>query len=211
MVEKKAGTFSQFDVSEEMCDHSRDIELVSQAIAGSKTAFEQIVAEHQGYMYKLAFRFFNNEEDTLDAVQEIFLKAFRSLRSFEGRSSLRTWLYRIASNTCMTLAKNRNRAQKSLIQSILDWFSTPPPPDPAKTVIRKEYQVELQKAINDKLAKIPEVYRLPLILKDLEGKSLEEISEILEIPDGTVKSRINRGRRLLQESLEPFFRERAEV
>lgn len=206
---KIPGTFSVAAQSDKVCEKTEDLDLAREAVAGSKAAFEKIVTRHQAALYRLAFRFFNNEEDSLDAVQEVYIKAYKALPGFEGRSSLKTWLYRIATNTFMTLAKEKGRRKKTILESIIDWFSRTPVPDPAKTVVHREYQEELQEAIQRKMEKIPEVYRLPLILKDFENKPLEEISEILEIPEGTVKSRINRGRRLLQEVLEPFFRERS--
>lgn len=207
MVEKvkTIGTFSPQTLSVEVEVDNED-ELVSLACSGSQRAFERLVRKYQDMVYRLAFRFFGNQEDALDAAQEVYLKAFRGIKSFQGRSSFKTWIYRITSNTCLTISEEKQKQKKSIIKSIFDWFSRPPVSDPAKTVVDREYQMELQKAIQEKIAKIPEVYRLPVILKDIEGKSLEEISEILEIKEGTVKSRINRGRRLLQESLEPFYR-----
>lgn len=204
------GTFSEKLQSEDVNPEIQNYELAREAAGGSKRAFEKIVGTYEDMVYRLAFRFFGNEEDSLDAVQEVFVKAYRAIGSFEGRSSLKTWLYRIASNTCLTLAEEKKRRKKSFLQSIVDWFSQTPVADPAKTVIHREYQMALQQAIADKIAKIPEFYRLPVILKDLEGKTLEEIADILEIKEGTVKSRINRGRKMLQEALEPFFKERAE-
>jgi RNA polymerase sigma-70 factor (ECF subfamily) len=210
-AEKKTGTFPAVPESEAVQESRIDLELAKRAAAGSRTAFEKIVERHQDMIYRLAYRFFSNEEDRLDAVQEVFVKAYRAIGRFEGRSSLKTWLYRVASNTFLTLAKEKTRRKKSLLESILDWFSQPSPPDPAQEVVEREYQVELQKAIADKLQRVPEVYRLPVILKDFEGRSLEEIGTILEIPEGTVKSRINRGRRILQEALEPLVKERLDV
>ena len=198
-------------MSEELNPEIRDLNLAREAASGSRKAFDKLVTIHQQSIYRLAYRFFNNEEDTLDAVQEIFIRVFKAVRSFEGRSKFKTWIYRIAVNTCTTLAKDKSRSKKSFFQSIIDWFSRAPHPDPAKEVINREYQTELQTAITRRISKIPEVYRLPLILKDLEGKSLEEIGEILDLKEGTVKSRINRGRRMLQEALEPFFKERGDL
>lgn len=169
------------------------------------------MARYQDMVFRLAYRFFANEEDAMDVTQEVFLKAFRSLKNFEGRSSFKTWLYRIASNTCLTVSQERQKQKKSFLSLIVDWFTRPGTPDPGKILEEEEYQRELQEAIREKIARIPDVYRLPVILKDIEGKSLDEISEILELKEGTVKSRINRGRKLLQEALEPFYRGRSRV
>ena len=181
------------------------------AAGGSRRAFDQLTARYHDMVFRLAYRFFANEEDALDVTQEVFLKAYRSIKNFEGRSSFKTWIYRIASNTCLTMAQERQKQKKSFLSLIVDWFTQPGSPDPVKVIVEEEYQRELQSAIQEKIAKIPEVYRLPVILKDVEGKSLDEIGEILDLKEGTVKSRINRGRRLLQEALEPFYRGRSRV
>jgi RNA polymerase sigma-70 factor (ECF subfamily) len=213
MVEpvKKMGTFSAHPESHLLTKPEDEKELVSLACSGSRRAFEVLVARYQDMVFRLAYRFFANEEDAMDVTQEVFLKAFRSLKNFEGRSSFKTWLYRIASNTCLTVSQERQKQKKSFLSLIVDWFTRPGTPDPGKILEEEEYQRELQEAIREKIARIPDVYRLPVILKDIEGKSLDEISEILELKEGTVKSRINRGRKLLQEALEPFYRGRSRV
>ena len=111
----------------------------------------------------------------------------------------------------MNLSQAKARRKKSLMQSVLDWFSRVPPTDPSAVVVENESREELQKAVQQKIARLPEVYRVPVILRDIEGMSLDRIGHILEIPDGTVKSRINRGRRLLQDSLEGFFLRRNDL
>lgn len=185
-----------------------ELEWLRRAMAGHRPSFDRIVEKYHAQIFRVAFRFFNNPEDALDATQEIFLRAWRAIRGFESRSSLKTWLFRIASNTCMTLAQERSRRQKSVLQAVLDWFSHAPVPDPEDSVVEKEHQKELQKIVQEKVARLPEAYRMPVILRDLEGLSLEAIGEVLNLKEGTVKSRINRGRRILQESLEPFVQGR---
>lgn len=192
-------------------DEADDLLLVQRAAKGYRPAFDQLVERYQNQVYRLAWRFFADPDDAMDATQEIFLKAYRSLPSFEGRSSFKTWLYRIAANTCMTLSESRSRRQKTFIQSVIDWFTTPPAPDPSHLVVEQESRAELQEIVQKKIAALPEVYRVPVILRDIEGMSLDQIGQILDIPEGTVKSRINRGRRLLQDSLESFYLGRKEA
>lgn len=205
------GTSSTSGVSTEVGGYDEESEWLQRAIAGHRPSFDRIVQLYHGPVYRVAFRFFNNPEDALDATQEIFLRAWRAIKGFEGRSSLKTWLFRIASNTCTTLAQERARRQKSFLQAVLDWFSLSPAPDPGQSVVEQEHRQELQRIVQEKVAKLPEVYRMPVILRDLEGMSLEAIGEVLNLKEGTVKSRINRGRRLLQESLEPFVQGRMQV
>jgi RNA polymerase sigma-70 factor, ECF subfamily len=207
--EKTPGTFSadaQSVNSDSALEEER--ELIARATAGHRPSLERLIARYERQVYIVAYRFFNHPEDAGDATQEVFLRMCRALPSFAGRSSFRTWLYRIAANTCLTLLQKKKRRQISLVQALLDWFSRPPAEDPGEVVVREEYQRELRAAVADKVARLPEAYRMPVILRDLEGLSLEEIGEVLELKEGTVKSRINRGRRLLQESLETFYARR---
>ncbi|MFZ2955535.1 MAG: sigma-70 family RNA polymerase sigma factor [Candidatus Ozemobacteraceae bacterium] len=209
--EKKAGTFSPSGRSiitdADQRGHDDEEALLQRSSTGHRPSFDRLVERYHPSMYRLAHRYFNNPEDALDATQEVFLRAWRAIGRFERRSSFKTWLYRIASNTCISLAEERSKQRKTFLQGILDWFSRPSAPDPGNIIIQKEYQSELQKAVQERIAKLPEAYRLPVILRDIEGMSLEQIGDVLSLKDGTVKSRINRGRRLLQEALEPFFRE----
>jgi len=184
-------------------------ELLQRAVSGHRPSFDRLAERYHAAVYRVAYRFFNSRDDAADAVQEVFLKAWRSLQTFQARSSFRTWLLRIAGNTCITLSQAKVRQKKSFFESIVDWFSRKPPDDPAELVVEQEYQLELRHAVERNLARLPDVYRLPVILRDVEGYTMDQIAEVLEIPEGTVKSRINRGRRLLQEALEPLLRHRS--
>lgn len=205
---KIVGTFTASDMSERSEPENPESEirsLVKRAISGRKGDFERLVKIFEGQVYRLAYRFFNNSEDACDAVQEVFLKVYRSLGSFEGRSSFKTWLYRITVNTCISICDSRRRERKSMLGAIIDWFSRKPVENPAALVLENEYQQELRDAVKRKIAALPETYRMPVILKDIEGMSHDQISEILGLEEGTVKSRIHRGRRILQESLQAFL------
>lgn len=198
------GTFSENSVSIKN-ERPEDEILVERIKRGDKKAFSDLAGKFEKGVYRLCYRFFNNEEDAMDATQEIFIKIFRALPAFEGRSSLKTWVYRIASNTCITLAEKRKREKEGLLQSIVSWWSDRNLDTPEEEVIDNEVRQMNQKMVTEKLEQLPEAYRMPVILKDIEGFSLEKISEILDIPLGTAKSRINRGRRILQESLQLYY------
>lgn len=198
------GTFSEKHESK-ISERPDEQVLVEQFKKGNKKAFNELVSLFEKGVYRLCYRFFNNEEDAMDATQEIFIKVFRALPAFEGRSSLKTWIYRIASNTCISLAEKRKREKEGLLQSILNWWSDRNLETPEEEVLENEMRQLNQKMVTQKLEQLPEAYRMPVILKDIEGFSLERISEILDVPLGTVKSRINRGRRLLQESLQLYY------
>ncbi len=200
------GTFLTPDQSNNVDVENQDeIVLVKAAAAGNQKAFEKLVSAYERQIYVLCFRFFNNEEDALDMTQEVFLKVFRSLKNFEGRSSFKTWIYKIASNSCITHSARKKKEKEGFFQGILDWWTKKQTAEtPEEQTIDMESRTETQKIVSEKISNLPDIYRMPVILKDIEGVPLERIAEIQGIPIGTVKSRINRGRRMLQESLSAF-------
>lgn len=177
--------------------------LLARIKTGDKQAFEEVVKEFEKAVYKICYRFFNNEEDAMDATQEVFIKIYKYIDNFEGRSSLKTWIYKIASNTCITLSDKRKKEKEGLLKTISQWWSNTTYKAVEEEVIEKETQQINQNLLAQKIATLPETYRIPLILKDIEGMSLKMVSQILDIPEGTVKSRLNRGRRILQQSMAP--------
>ena len=189
--------------SESKVNDNKDTDLLLDRIrAGDKRAFESLVTTYEKSIYRLCYRFFSNEQDAMDATQEVFLKVYRALERFEGRSSFKTWIYRIAANTCITLAEKHKKDKEGLLQSIIHWWNGRDQETPEEEILEKEQQKISRQMVRNKIAALPENYRIPVILKDIEGLSLERIAEILEVPQGTVKSRLNRGRRLLHESLQ---------
>ena len=198
------GTFSE-KAESKLHDRPETEILVDRFKNGDKKAFDELVNLYEKGVYRLCYRFFNDENDAMDATQEVFIKIFRALPDFEGRSTFKTWVYRIASNTCITLSEKRKREKDGLLQTIINWWSDRNQETPEEQVIDEETRNLNQKIVSEKLNGLPEAYRMPVILKDIEGLSLEKICEILEIPLGTAKSRINRGRRMLQESLQIYY------
>lgn len=204
--EKIVGTQPLSPLSESSDDPVREEdELLDRAIRGSRPALDQLIRTHEREVYRLAYRFFHDPEEAQDAAQEVFVKVVRALPRFERRSSFKTWLYRITANTCLNLVDARKRRQKSMLDVVLDWFTRPAAEDPSSTVVERESRRELREVLAQKIARLPEAYRLPVILRDLEGMSHDQIGDILDIKEGTVKSRINRGRRLLQDSLQGYM------
>lgn len=173
---------------------------------GNDSAYEDIVKKYERPIYQYCYRFFGSEEDALDSTQEIFIKVYRYIGKFEGKSSLKTWIYRIASNTCITIAQHKKKEKAGLFQSFLNWWVREDNVDtPEEILISNETREITQSIVSEKIASLKEVYRGPVIMKDIKGMTLEEIAEILQIPKGTVKSRINRGRRILQEKLRSYY------
>lgn len=173
---------------------------------GDKKAFAELVSEYEKPIYRICYRFFGNEEDSLDAVQEVFIKVYRYIGKFEGKSSLKTWIYRIAANTCITAFEKKKKEKEGFFKVFSNWFNSFYQASPEDQVIEQETSLLNVKTVTEKLSDLPEIYRMPVILKDIEGFSMDKISEILEIPLGTVKSRINRGRAILHDLLRPYYK-----
>ena len=170
-------------------------ELVQRAKAGDNAAFSQLVSAYEGKIYNLALRYLGNPEDAMDASQEVFLRMFRFLSGFQEDSSFSTWLYRLASNACVDLLRKEGRHQAAAGPSLNDEEVVLEIPDEAPTPHALAEQAELKEQIEAGLAALPEEYREVLILREIHQQSYDEIAEILSLDLGTVKSRINRGRK----------------
>jgi RNA polymerase sigma-70 factor, ECF subfamily len=185
--------------------------LVTELQAGSETAFDWLVTYYHGPVYNLILSMLGDVADAADGTQEVFLKAFRGIRSFRQGSSLKTWLYRIA----IREALNHKRWFKRHLQKNVSIDAEPEQgyavieiEDLALTPFDQFAAYEIQAAVQSALQQIPDVFRSAVILRDLEGLAYEEVAEVLECSVGTVKSRILRGRRALKELLEPLLSER---
>lgn len=170
-----------------------DVELVSQVAAGDHAAFSELMRRHQEMVFAVSFRVMGTREAALDATQETFLTLFRKADRYHAEAAFTTWLYRVALNTCYDLLRKSKRRP---VQPLPEYHD---PVDP--TAGDSFASVELRPSIEAALAAIPEEYRVAVILVDIHGLPLAEVAELLEVPVGTVKSRVFRGRRLLAVSL----------
>lgn len=186
---------------------SAEKDLIHRAKRGDISAFEDLISGYEKKVYNTAYRFFNNAEDAMDVSQEIFIKVFTSLRRFREDSSFSTWLYRIAVNTCIDfLRKKREDVLPIKEEIVMDdktklGFQTELPEE----FVEKQ---EVKQAIMKAISTLPEEQRICIILRDVQGFSYTEISDVLSCSLGTVKSRLFRGRRALKENLkdpEPFL------
>jgi RNA polymerase sigma-70 factor, ECF subfamily len=185
-------------------------ELLSELQAGSETAFDWLVTYYHAPVYNVILGILGNPSDAADGTQEVFLKAFRGIRGFRHGSSLKTWLYRIA----IREALNHKRWFKRHLQKNVSIDAEPQEghahidiEDLCASPFEQLAAQEMQHAVQSALQIVPHVFRVAVILRDLEGFSYEEVAEILECSIGTVKSRILRGRRALKEILEPLLAE----
>jgi len=176
--------------------------------------FEELLQQHEKQLYRVAFRLAGNYEDAQDLVQDTLFEAFRHFDRFEPGTRFDRWLYRIMTNRHIDKVRKHSRMKVvSLDQPPEDGEGTPlawdipdESEDPERVCLGDELEEPIQKALDE----LPPEYRSTIMLVDLEGFSYEEASRVLQCPIGTVRSRLNRGRRLLREKLRPFFGGRME-
>jgi len=169
-------------------------ELVFQSQQGDRSAYGELVRLHAAGVLNLVHRMCGDEQLAEDAAQETFLQAWQHLNSYRPQTSLRNWLYRIAVNA----ATDMLRKEKRLIpEAVEDLKLTDNQPSPEMVFVKQERTVLVQKAV----VALPEACRAVLVLKEYEGLSYHEIAASLDIPIGTVMSRLNYARNLLKERL----------
>ena len=179
---------------------------------GESAAFEELVRSYGGEMRAVALRILMDEADADDAVQDAFLSAFRALESFEGRSELGTWLHRIVINASLMKLRAKGRSQETELDGLLPEFvetgvfANPQFPwqeSADKPAIRKE----LFQQVHMLIEQLPDNYRVPLILRDIEELSTEEIAEALNLTVNAVRVRVHRARQALRSLLTPHIAE----
>ena len=186
-----------------------DVALVRQFRAtGSPAVFEILFRKYQTPVFNLVHRMVNGEE-AYDLTQEVFYRALRSLASFKGDSKFRTWLYTIARNVCfnhLREAKVRAGTEGASLDEEPDTpGSVPEPADPRANVARIVEVRELQRVVDRVLAELTPEQRLLISLRDLEGLSYDEISEITELSVGNVKSKLHRARLAFKDRFQPYL------
>lgn len=176
-----------------------DARLLARLRAGHPRAFEELVTMYQHRVFGVALRMLGNRAEAEEMAQETFLRAHRSLGEFRGEARLGTWLYAIASRLCLNrLASGPRRHERSDEAALLQ------APGEADAVGALE-QGELEAALHQAIAALPEDRRIVVVLRDLEGLSYEEIGEVLGVPLNTVRSRLHRARLDLKSKLERWL------
>jgi len=170
----------------------RDEDLVARFLAGESPAFEELVRRHERRVYNIALRMTGRDEDARDAAQDAFLTALRKLSSFRGEAAFTTWLHRVTVNACYDLLRKRGRSPVAELPP----DAGPPAPDPADAAAAG---VDVRRA----LLTVPEEFRAVLVMHDVQDLPYDQIAEALDIPIGTVKSRLHRGRVAMARALGP--------
>ena len=178
--------------------------LVKKSQSGDVESFELLISSYDKRAYNIAYRVMGNEEDAKDMAQEALLRVFKSIKDFKGQSSFSTWLYRIVTNVCLDELRRRKNekyvSMDSTIQTDSGELHMELCSDKETPEIVYE-RVEQRELIKRAISELNEDYKSVIVLRDIQGFSYEEISNMLDCSLGTVKSRINRARNMLREKL----------
>lgn len=191
----------------------RDTELVARAIDGDDRAFGELVEMLKGTVYQVAYAHLRNEDEALDVVQDTFLKAYTRLEQFRAGSNFKAWVCRIAANGSIDRIRRRKTWKKAEINERLDQSSFNEGKTPAvgsfgrASPVDEAARMELGSRLMAALDTLPEQQRQCVILCDIHGYSYQEIAETMEIPKGTVMSRLFYARKKLQKELSEFAEE----
>jgi RNA polymerase sigma-70 factor (ECF subfamily) len=186
-----------------------DQELIGQVVGGDGAAFGEIVRRYEDRLYNTILRLVGSHEDARDLLQDTFVKAYENLTGFRGGSSLYTWLFRIAVNT--SLSHRRKRKWVLAAQAAPDdsdggpaeGWADPAAPDPADPLMSAETEAMVQQALDG----LDEEHRTVIVLRDIQHCDYHEMAQILDVPPGTVKSRLHRARLMLRDKLKPLLRQ----
>ena len=178
--------------------------LVERLKKGDRDAFDELIREYEKQVINIAYGMLSDHDDAIDAAQEVFVRIYKSIGTFKGQSSLKTWIYRITANICSDMLRKRQRTaqtvsiypsdedEKSVLSELAD---DDPTPEEALEL------TERQRAVREAIASLSPDFRAVITLCDIDGCSYEEAAAALSIPYGTVKSRLNRARNALRKKL----------
>ncbi len=186
-----------------------DEDLMARVAEDDERAFTDLVGRFRGRVTNLISRVLNDRESSDDLAQEVFVRVYVHRRNYRTGSKFSTWVFTIAANLAKNEIRRRVRRRNWFsLDALTEVFSDSmiqlaDPTEGREQVLERE---QLQGAVGQAIATVPEKYRLALVLRDIEGLSYEEIAEVLGVPGGTVRSRINRARSMLKRKLEPLLR-----
>jgi RNA polymerase sigma-70 factor (ECF subfamily) len=193
---------------------AEDAKLVEAAVAGDANAFRKLVERNQGRLFAVAFGMLRDRDEAADVVQDAFIKAHKKLSDFEGNAAFSTWIYRICVNLCIDKKRAQARRRSVDIDDVgqaalsedsiyadVDIAPRLSSTNPLKNASNKELGGQIQAA----LAELSEDHRSVLLLREIDGMSYEEISQTLDIPRGTVMSRLFHARKNMQKLLRPVL------
>jgi RNA polymerase sigma-70 factor (ECF subfamily) len=194
-------------------DRTEDRQLISRLQTGDESAVQELAERYTPRIFQLAMRHMKNREDAEEVTQDVLVKVYRKVGKFRGDSALSSWIYRITFNTAMSRLRNGRLAraadnERERLESAsnaeervrvsrqpIDWSNMPD---------EELLRLQLRQAVAAAIAELPEIYRQPVVLRDIQGLTTEEASSRLRLKDQTLKSRLHRGRLMLRERLRAF-------
>lgn len=185
-----------------------DEELVARTKAGDASAFDQLIVRYSPRLYGLLYNMTSNHEDTNDLLQEVFAKAYRSIKGFQGKSSFYTWMHSISVNMAINFLKKRNRRAAMSLDDVDNGIANDPDFIEATRGSDPSHQAnltELQKRLNEAMQKLSEEHRAVVTMFDIQGMPHAEIAKIMGTSEGTVRSRLFYAHRQLQNYLQEFI------
>lgn len=184
-----------------------DLDLVQAAREGDTAAFDELVVKYTPKLYGLVYHMTSNHEDTNDILQDVFAKAYRAIKRFKGKSAFYTWIYSIATNMTLNFLKKRNRRRTMSLDDVdlaierdADFIEATSKSDP----VREANISELQERLNMAMQELSDDHRAVVTMFDIQGMPHAEISKILGVSEGTVRSRLFYAHRQLQTYLDDF-------
>jgi RNA polymerase sigma-70 factor (ECF subfamily) len=213
-MRKMAGAATLGNVASAIAVRAEEASIIAELKSGSEEAYRWLVTHYHQPVYSLVYRIVSDPADAADTTQEVFLKVFRGMKRFNGESSLKTWLYRIAIHEASNHRRwwFRHKGRETSMESHQDAdgnsfglcdILVDQGESPLETCSHEEVRARVER----ELQQVQEPYRTAVVLRDIEGLSYEEVAEVLQISLGTVKSRLIRGRDALKKRLEPLIHE----
>ncbi|HEU4689677.1 MAG TPA: sigma-70 family RNA polymerase sigma factor [Vicinamibacterales bacterium] len=166
--------------------------LIEQCLAGDQSAWDQIVRQNWRKVFNVAYKFVGRHEEAEDLTQDIFLKIFKALGTFDRRANFQTWIVSISRNLCIDHYRSVRKERQTIAREVDTGDLQPASPD--RTPYAAAEHKDLRAMLREALQVLPATLRTAVVLRDLQELSYQEIAEKLDLPEGTVKSRINRGR-----------------
>jgi RNA polymerase sigma-70 factor, ECF subfamily len=195
-------------------DRTQDRQLIARLHAGDESAVQELAERYTPRIFQLALRHMKNREDAEEVTQDVLMKVYRKVGAFRGDSALSSWIYRITFNTAMSRLRNgkaaraaeheRERVEAASFGGDDSLRAVREPADWSHMPDEELLRLQLRQAVAVAIAELPEIYRAPIVLRDIQGLSTEEASSRLRVKDQTLKSRLHRGRLMLRERLRAF-------
>jgi len=190
---------------------TKDQLLLARLQAGDETALRDLAETYGSKIYQLAFRYLRNKEDAEEVMQDVLYKVYRKVGAFRGDAALSSWIYRITFNAAMSrlrTAKYQRTQNDELSMTVVEGDDSLPArheiADWSDMADERVFRSQLRRKVFSAILALPAIYRAPVMLRDIQGMSTEEASELLRVKDQTLKSRLHRGRLILRKQLADF-------